>query len=271
MNKVWLGAGVMCILLLTGCNDQTPLTPGDPADPSFQSFQEGYSSVDGATNDMSQTAFNVIGDVLQGGTAKPTPQGLTYTLEYNEAAAFWVAHLLLTGDDGSVAAFTDSVQFLSNGHPVRLPVLATLDLVRSFLTVDLSGPQGTATGSQTLTLAPTVQDTTVLVNVNGAGHLEGTFHHSETDTSGTTDCTVDAAFSSTFSQVLLNITDGNANHCPLSGMVTHSGSLHVLCTGAKALEHQGHWTVTTTWENGVANVTCASGDNFWHYTASCGG
>src|SRR6185503_2137680 len=135
MKRIWVGGGVIFILLLTGCNDSTTtLTPGDPNDPSFQSFQDGFGDLETSTNSMTNAAFNVMGDVVNGNTAKPVFQGITYTLNYNETTQFWVAHLVLDNEAGSVATFTDSVQFIQNGSPIQYPNVLALDYARSFLT-----------------------------------------------------------------------------------------------------------------------------------------
>ena len=270
MKRVMLGGGVMLVLLLTGCNDDNTLTPGDPADPDFQSFQQEFGNIEETTHSMMGTSFEVIGDILDGpaATQNPSFQGITYTLDYNETAQFWVAHLVLDDEAGTVATFEESLQFIAAGHPVQYPEPGTLDLVRSFLTVGVNGPAGSLSGFQNLTAVPHVQESVILVTLNGTGGLEGTFTHSETDSSGTTDCSVDASFATTVSQLVVNVTEG-ASPCPLSGSITHNGNLHVLCTGAHPGEFDGHWTVSASFEDGTATVSCASGGNVWHYTAPC--
>jgi hypothetical protein len=269
MKRFWVGGGVVLTLLLTGCNDSTTLTPGDPNDPSFQSFQDGFGDLQTATNSMSNAAFNIMGDVVNGNTAKPIFQGITYTLVYNETAQFWVAHLVLDNDAGSVASFTDSVQFVANGSPVKYPSLPELDYARSFLTMSAEGPEGSATGFQNIVATPSLVDSTITVAVNGTGGLEGSFTHSRTDSTGTTDCVLNAAFSSTYNHLVWDVTHGTEGHCPLSGSFIHTGDLHVVCTGAHPGDAEKHWTVTATFENGTGTVSVVSGDNVWHFPATC--
>ena len=270
MKRIWVGGGVIFILLLTGCNDSTTtLTPGDPNDPSFQSFQDGFGDLETSTNSMTNAAFNVMGDVVNGNTAKPVFQGITYTLNYNETTQFWVAHLVLDNGAGSVATFTDSVQFIQNGHPIQYPNVLALDYARSFLTLNAQGPEGSATGFQNITVTPTVHDSTITAAVNGSGGLEGSFTHSHTDSTGTTDCVLNAAFSSTYSHLVWDVTHGSQGQCPLSGTFIHSGDLHVVCTGAHPGDAEKHWVVTASFENGTGTVSVVSGGNVWHFPATC--
>ena len=272
MRRVSLAGGVILVLLLTSCNDDTTMTPGDPADPAFQSFQQEFGNIEETTNSMIQTSFGVIGDILDGPTATQNPsfQGITYTLDYNETAQFWVARLILDDEAGTVATFAESIQFVAGGQPVQYPELGTLDLVRSFLTIDVDGPAGSLSGFQNLSAVPEVDESesTIVVTLNGTGGLEGTFTHSETDSSGTTDCSADASFATTVSQLVLNVLE-EAPPCPVSGSIRHNGDLHVVCTGAHAGEFDGHWTVTATFEDGTATVSCSSGGNVWTYSAPC--
>jgi hypothetical protein len=105
--------------------------------------------------------------------------------------------------------------------------------------------------------------------VNGTGGLEGSFTHSRTDSSGTTDCTLDAVFSTTFSHLVFDVTHGTEGQCPESGIWTHNGNLHAVCTGAHPGDAEKHWTVTATFENGAGTVSVVSGDNIWNFPADC--
>jgi hypothetical protein len=217
-------------------------------------------------------SFEILGSILEGGAgpAKPTLNGVEYTLVYDEAAEFWVAHLVIS-DVSGIAEISDSVQFIQDGQPRKYPNLDSLDVVRSFLTVDASGDQGTLSGFQNVTMAPDFQDSTVLVTVNGQGGLEATFIHSDTNSTGTTQCTVGANFACTLSQVVVDVTNGATGTCPLGGVVTHRGELHVACTGARPLTYDGSWTVSLTFDGGDSvDVSAVSGGNVWNATLPCG-
>jgi hypothetical protein len=273
MKKLFVSAAMLALLSTSCSEDQTTLTPGDPADPGFQTLVDEFGNVDESTNSMTGMSFEIIGAIMDGGAgpAKPTLQGVEYTLDYDTETDFWVAHLVLDDGAGNLAVISDSVQFIQDGHPRRIPNPDSLDVVRCFLTMEASGEKGTLSGFQNVTLVPDYQDTTVLATVDGRGGLQGTYVHENTDSTGTTQCTVGAAFSSTFSRVVVDVTNGTPAGCPLAGTVTHRGDLSVLCTGAKPLTHEGSWSINLTFVDGDSvRVSAVRGDNIWNFTTPCG-
>jgi hypothetical protein len=272
MKKLFVGTAVVLVLLATGCSsDDTPLTPGDPESPAYQAFQSGFGSFQEANFDMTNISFEMIGSILEGGTA-PSGAGfeaITYTLDYNEETSFWVAHLVFDDEAGSIVTASDSVQFVVSGTPVQYPDPNELDLVRSFLTVEAEGVEGSLSGYQNMTAAPVANETGVLVTLDGEGGLEGSFTGSDTDSSGVTTCAVEAHLTTTLSNVAIQ-TGESAPSCPLSGRATYQGRLTVECTGAHALSHSAVWVVNVDFVDGTSmNVSAVSGGNVWNFSTSC--
>jgi hypothetical protein len=273
MKRFLVVAAVLAVVSIGCSEDSVTLIPGDPADPGFQTLMDEFGSVNESTNSMTSMSFEILGGIMEGGAgpAKPTLHGVEYTLVYDESVEFWVAHVVFNDDAGNIAVVSDSVQFIQDGHPRKYPNPDSLDVVRSFLSVDASGEQGTLSGFQNVTMVPDYQDSTILVTVNGHGGLEGTFMHSDTDSTGTTQCTVGANFACTLGQVVVDVTNGPTGACPLGGVVTHRGELHVACTGARPLTYDGSWTVSLAFAGGDSvHVSAVSGDNVWNVTLPCG-
>jgi len=190
-------------------------------------------------------------------------------LAYHATSNYWYRYLSsmeANETDTFNVLLEDSLQFLHGIIPVQWPDTALLTGVKH---------------GGLLTLNNNLSDTvtaTQLVSIDGELHTQGdivmdgvqTFDLYLTDDEES--CMFDLGLTCTATDLELNITHTDAGGCPTSGVLVHTGTIGIECSGdSGTFSHNDSWACTQTFTgNDTHTVVIENSTTRWTYSGVCG-